>query len=146
MRNCLDPVDVNVIASRNSSVIYLDLEDESDISKMIGKTPAQKLPDDNFRERRVHLEIPRSHIAINMERLQLWPSRLLHFLCIVLLLSLAVPVDALFFYIDSTTPKCFYEELPKDTLVVGQLSPQKVFDFPYFSHLLEICLSCLTWR
>ncbi|KAK5073940.1 emp24p/erv25p-related protein [Lithohypha guttulata] len=27
--------------------------------------------------------------------------------------------QALYFYLDGTTPKCFYEELPKDTLVVG---------------------------
>ena len=27
--------------------------------------------------------------------------------------------DALFFFLDSMTPKCFFEELPKDTLVVG---------------------------
>lgn len=33
---------------------------------------------------------------------------------------LASSVQALYFYIDGTTPKCFYEELPKDTLVVGQ--------------------------
>ncbi|MCJ1246068.1 emp24p/erv25p- protein [Trapelia coarctata] len=65
-----------------------------------------------------------------MERLQRWPSRLLHNLCVVLLLSLAVPANALYFYLDSTTPKCFYEELPKDTLVVGnykaeQFDPQQ---------------------
>jgi len=33
---------------------------------------------------------------------------------------LASSTQALFFYLDGTTPKCFYEELPKDTLVVGQ--------------------------
>jgi len=33
---------------------------------------------------------------------------------------LASSTQALYFYIDGTTPKCFYEELPKDTLVVGQ--------------------------
>ena len=27
--------------------------------------------------------------------------------------------SALYFYIDGTSPKCFFEELPKDTLVVG---------------------------
>ncbi|KAK5092318.1 emp24p/erv25p-related protein [Exophiala xenobiotica] len=32
---------------------------------------------------------------------------------------LASSTQALYFYIDGTTPKCFYEELPKDTLVVG---------------------------
>ena len=34
-------------------------------------------------------------------------------------LSLASIAQALHFYIDGTTPKCFYEELPKSTLVVG---------------------------
>ncbi|MCJ1412830.1 emp24p/erv25p- protein [Ptychographa xylographoides] len=54
-----------------------------------------------------------------MELSQLLPRRLLHSICIVLLFSVVVPVNALHFYIDSATPKCFYEELPKDTLVVG---------------------------
>lgn len=30
--------------------------------------------------------------------------------------------QALYFFIDGGTPKCFYEELPKDTLVVGHYS------------------------
>ncbi|RPA87271.1 hypothetical protein BJ508DRAFT_410784 [Ascobolus immersus RN42] len=30
-----------------------------------------------------------------------------------------LPASALYFYIDGSTPKCFFEELPKDTLVVG---------------------------
>jgi hypothetical protein len=33
--------------------------------------------------------------------------------------ALLVPVQCLYFYIDGTSPKCFFEELPKDTLVVG---------------------------
>lgn len=39
------------------------------------------------------------------------------------LLSLALllcQAQALYFYIDGPTPKCFFEELPKDTLVVGE--------------------------
>lgn len=40
---------------------------------------------------------------------------LLAFLCLL------APSQALYFYLDGTTPKCFYEELPKDTLVVGRL-------------------------
>ena len=28
-------------------------------------------------------------------------------------------VQALYFYMDGSAPKCFFEELPKDTLVVG---------------------------
>ena len=31
--------------------------------------------------------------------------------------------SALYFYIDGTSPKCFFEDLPKDTLVVGTASP-----------------------
>jgi hypothetical protein len=34
--------------------------------------------------------------------------------------ALSSSANALYFYLDGTTPKCFYEELPKDTLVVGQ--------------------------
>lgn len=36
------------------------------------------------------------------------------------LCALLVPVQSLYFYIDGTSPKCFFEELPKDTLVVGK--------------------------
>ena len=35
-------------------------------------------------------------------------------------LSFFFQSNALYFYLDGTTPKCFYEELPKDTLVVGK--------------------------
>lgn len=38
---------------------------------------------------------------------------------------LSSPVLSLYFYIDSTTPKCFFEELPKDTLVVGHYEGQE---------------------
>ena len=42
------------------------------------------------------------------------------FSTLVLLLSTYVlPSAALYFYIDQNVPKCFFEELPKDTLVVG---------------------------
>ena len=40
------------------------------------------------------------------------------------LVSLALLVcqaQALYFYIDGPTQKCFFEELPKDTLVVGKV-------------------------
>ena len=52
-----------------------------------------------------------------MERLLSWPLRLVFW---SYLLGLLFPANALYFYLDSTTPKCFYEELPKDTLVVGE--------------------------
>jgi len=39
--------------------------------------------------------------------------------------ALLAPVQALYFYIDGTTPKCFFEELPKDTLVVGHYKAEE---------------------
>ncbi|MCJ1225132.1 emp24p/erv25p- protein [Toensbergia leucococca] len=47
------------------------------------------------------------------------PLRLVRSFFLIFVLSLIVPTKALYFYIEGTTPKCFYEELPKDTLVVG---------------------------
>lgn len=38
----------------------------------------------------------------------------------LLLSALVLPTRALYFYMDGNTQKCFFEELPKDTLVVGQ--------------------------
>lgn len=45
-------------------------------------------------------------------------------LLLILVLNVILPAQALYFYLDgaSASPKCFYEELPKDTLVVGKLS------------------------
>ncbi|TAQ90218.1 hypothetical protein B7494_g1494 [Chlorociboria aeruginascens] len=39
--------------------------------------------------------------------------------------ALLIPVQSLYFYIDGTTPKCFFEELPKDTLVVGHYTAEE---------------------
>ncbi|KAL9946440.1 hypothetical protein ACHAO5_003872 [Verticillium nonalfalfae] len=41
------------------------------------------------------------------------------------LLSMSAVAQALYFYIDGTTPKCFVEELPKDTLVVGHYTAEE---------------------
>ncbi|KAI5927393.1 emp24/gp25L/p24 family/GOLD-domain-containing protein [Camillea tinctor] len=41
------------------------------------------------------------------------------------LLSLSAVAQALYFFIDGTTPKCFFEELPKDTLVVGHYTAEE---------------------
>ncbi|KOS20182.1 Protein ERP1 [Escovopsis weberi] len=41
------------------------------------------------------------------------------------LLSLASAAQALYFYMDASTQKCFYEELPKDTLVVGHYTAEE---------------------
>ncbi|PLB54457.1 hypothetical protein P170DRAFT_373567 [Aspergillus steynii IBT 23096] len=45
-------------------------------------------------------------------------------LCAILCLS--VPVNALYFYMDGRQTKCFFEELPKDTLVVGSFSTEVI--------------------
>ncbi|KAI0157009.1 emp24/gp25L/p24 family/GOLD-domain-containing protein [Xylariaceae sp. FL1272] len=41
------------------------------------------------------------------------------------LLSLSSVAQALYFFIDGTSPKCFYEELPKDTMVVGHFTAEE---------------------
>jgi hypothetical protein len=38
---------------------------------------------------------------------------------LLLAAALAVPSQALHFFMDGAVQKCFFEELPKDTLVVG---------------------------
>ena len=50
------------------------------------------------------------------------PMNLLRSLLLVLALNVLLPTEALYFYLDgaSANPKCFYEELPKDTMVVGE--------------------------
>lgn len=40
-------------------------------------------------------------------------------LALVVFLTFSPAVQALYFYMDGQSPKCFSEELPKDTLVVG---------------------------
>ncbi|KAJ0419948.1 emp24/gp25L/p24 family/GOLD-domain-containing protein [Aspergillus carlsbadensis] len=42
------------------------------------------------------------------------------------ILCLSLPVNALYFYVDGRQTRCFYEELPKDTLVVGSYSSEVV--------------------
>ena len=40
-------------------------------------------------------------------------------LAVLAILCLSVPANALYFYMGERQTKCFFEELPKDTLVVG---------------------------
>jgi hypothetical protein len=40
---------------------------------------------------------------------------------LLLAAALAIPSQALHFFFDGATQKCFFEELPKDTLVVGMM-------------------------
>jgi hypothetical protein len=51
------------------------------------------------------------------------PAWLLSLLAVA---SMLCPTSALYFYLDGTTPKCFYEELPKDTMVVGMYCLREV--------------------
>ena len=66
-----------------------------------------------------------------MEISQLRLQWLLQSLVLVLFLNLALPVSAVYFYIENAAPKCFYEELPKDTIVVGK-STTRFFDLLEF--------------
>lgn len=50
------------------------------------------------------------------------------FFPLVALSSLAQVTQALYFFLDGTTQKCFYEELPKDTLVVGHYTAEEYDD------------------
>lgn len=50
------------------------------------------------------------------------------FFSLLALSSLARVTQALYFYLDGTTQKCFYEELPKDTLVVGHYTAEEYDD------------------
>lgn len=57
---------------------------------------------------------------------------LLSCLSLALLLS---QVQALYFYIDGPKEKCFFEELPKDTLVVGkETGSMEYFDMKLTAH------------
>ncbi len=75
------------------------------------------------------MSIPIAFFTPAMEISQRGPWSLLRPLLLVLGLNVILPTQALYFYLDgaSASPKCFYEELPKDTLVVGELpSPAPV--------------------
>ncbi|KAL5342586.1 emp24/gp25L/p24 family/GOLD-domain-containing protein [Aspergillus crustosus] len=47
-------------------------------------------------------------------------------LAIYAILCLTLPVQALYFYVDGRQTRCFYEELPKDTLVVVTFSSEVI--------------------
>lgn len=55
-----------------------------------------------------------------MEPSQAWPAGILRALLILCTFSFIAPTRALYFFLEGGTQKCFYEELPKDTLVVGE--------------------------
>lgn len=45
---------------------------------------------------------------------------------VLLAAALAAPAQALHFFMDGALQKCFYEELPKETMVVGKIHVPKV--------------------
>ena len=56
-----------------------------------------------------------------METSQRRPLGVSYLAILLLAFNIILPTQALYFYLDgASTPKCFYEELPKDTLVVGE--------------------------
>jgi hypothetical protein len=60
-----------------------------------------------------HHSVPRSDPSRENQIPNMWkPS-------VLVAAALALPTQALHFYLDGAIQKCFYEELPKDTLVVG---------------------------
>ena len=63
------------------------------------------------------------------------PLGLLQSMLLFLVLGLIVPTQALYFYLEGTTPKCFYEELPKDTLVVGEHETPITIPGPHYEHV-----------
>jgi hypothetical protein len=63
--------------------------------------------------------IPNTNLEIRIHR------TMRSILPLLSLSALLAPVQSLYFYIDGTTPKCFFEELPKDTLVVGHYTAEE---------------------
>lgn len=63
-----------------------------------------------------------------LHKLTMVPSRLRgssKALTYLLLAAFFLPSNALYFYIGGSQAKCFFEELPKDTLVVGETLPYR---------------------
>lgn len=67
------------------------------------------------------------HKIEDSQELTMAPSRssaswLSSTLAVLAIICLSVPANALYFYTGEKQTKCFFEELPKDTLVVGMLT------------------------
>ena len=91
-----------------------------------------KFPERQFRKRTfvsIKLNLHRP-TPIIMKISHSRPLGLLKAMVLFLAVGFIIPIQALYFYIEGTTPKCFYEELPKDTLVVGEQNP------PIFSPII----------
>merc|ERR1711939_92628 len=65
----------------------------------------------------VQFSLPHTHIV--MSRIRISGTMMPSVLSWILVSLFALPSCALHFYMHGGTPKCFVEELPKDTLVVG---------------------------
>ncbi|KAG8528084.1 uncharacterized protein KY384_007000 [Bacidia gigantensis] len=85
---------------------------------VLAETPLSKSFGRNFHFLDVNELQSRTTAMEGFSQGRLWPS----FASLCILLLNVIPAQALYFYIDPSQalPKCFYEELPKDTLVVGQ--------------------------
>ncbi|KAL8854685.1 MAG: hypothetical protein Q9221_000467 [Calogaya cf. arnoldii] len=55
-----------------------------------------------------------------------WYRSLLRLFSCFLFLALALPTNALYFYFADLNPRCFYEELPKDTMVAGHYKVEQL--------------------
>ena len=54
-----------------------------------------------------------------MDPIRRWSPGLRLIAVLTILSQWLLPVSGLYFYLSDTNPKCFFEELPRDTLVVG---------------------------
>ncbi|KAJ9197025.1 hypothetical protein DTO164E3_5994 [Paecilomyces variotii] len=55
---------------------------------------------------------------------------------VLTILSFSIPAHALYFYMDPNKQKCFFEDLPKDTLVVGHYKTE-VYNQPSHSYISD---------
>lgn len=101
-------LDPRCASSTETPLVYLDLE-------------ILRVSTSTFRCEAKRKEILPIHFKI---RSTMAPSRsrsswLTTAFAVLTILSISAPAHALYFYMEGRQPKCFFEELPKDTLVVG---------------------------
>lgn len=53
----------------------------------------------------------------------------LHLSVLVLLVAYLAGTQALYFYLEGSEKKCFIEDLPKETMVIGKKKKQQFFFF-----------------
>lgn len=74
-------------------------------------------PVDKLTQQQRSFQLLNSHSAMAYQASS--PSWLAAVLALFSIFSLLVPANALYFYVDGRQTKCFFEDLPKDTLVAG---------------------------